>query len=70
VRETAGKISKFSPNFWLNLNQNWSKIVLFQGMIYCAHGTQQNLYDNRLLEQFSIPFKNLYQVPFTFSQKK
>ena len=38
-------------------------------MIYCTYGTHQNLYDNRHLEQFSILFKNLYQVPFTFSQK-
>ena len=45
VRETAGKICKFWPNFWLQLIQNWSKIILFLGMIYCTHGTHQNLYD-------------------------
>ena len=45
VRETAGKICKFWPNFWLQLIQNWSKIILFLGMIYCPHGTHQNLYD-------------------------
>ena len=69
MRETAGKISKCWPNFWLELIQNWSEIVLFQGMIYCSYETHQNLYHHKHLEHFSIPFKNLYQVQFTFSQK-
>ena len=70
VRETAGKISKFWPNFWLKLNQNWSKIVVFQGIIYFTYGTHQNLYDNRHLEQFSIPSEIFTKYHLPLAAKK